>query len=50
MQAFLSDSEHYGDFQVDVGWIRGFGRDYAGVAPLLEGYPLVRSGVVDKFA
>lgn len=49
MQTLFSDSEHDGHLQIDVGWVRGLGGDYAGVTPCLEGYPLVRSGVIDKF-
>ena len=49
MQALLSDSEHDGHLQIDVGWVRSFGGDNARVTPCLEGYPLVRSGVIDEF-
>jgi hypothetical protein len=47
MQALFSDPEHDGYIQIDVGWVRGLGRYYTGVTACLEGYPLVRSGVID---
>jgi hypothetical protein len=49
MKALLPDSEHDGHLQIDVRWVRCLGGDYAGVTPCLEGYPLVRSGVIDEF-
>ena len=49
MQALFSDPEHDGHLQIDIGWVRGLGGYDAGVTACLEGYPLVRSGVIDEF-